>query len=100
MHVVPSGGVLQQMNHADRIGGLPAVLEPGVRSQLANRVIQRQESLGSQQKDRERGNTLPYGSNVEERLPCDLAAAGYIRLANAGNPLRPVTAYDGDRYAR
>ena len=51
MHIVPAGSVLKEMNHTDRIAGLPAVLVPEFRSEFVNRIIERELPLVDEPED-------------------------------------------------
>ena len=40
MQIVPAGGVFEQVDDADRVGGFPAILEIDLRDQLVHRVLE------------------------------------------------------------
>ena len=41
MHVVPSGGMFQQVHDAHRVGRLPAILKPDLGHEFVHRVQER-----------------------------------------------------------
>jgi hypothetical protein len=99
MQVVPSGGVLEQVDDTDRIGGLPAVLEPDLGDEFVDRVVEREPAFIDQFEDGERDESLGCGTDAEEGggsgglICCD------VRLAESVNPLRLIAANDGNGHA-
>jgi hypothetical protein len=98
MHIVPARGVLEKMDHAHRVGRLPAIFKPHFRDQFVHRIIERELALIGQHQDGERCKRLGGRSDAEQRFRRYLAIACHIRFAQTANPLRAVTMHNGDRY--
>ena len=99
VHVVPAGGVLEQVDDPHRIRLLPRVLEPDVRHEPANRVLQRQLAFVDQLQQRERGEGLGRRADAEQRRGGGGRVRGDVGEADAVDPLGAVAVDDRDRHA-
>ena len=81
MHVVPAGGVLEQVDDADGICSLPGVSVPDVGRVLTERIVQRELALFLQLEYGERREALCDGADAEERVGSSRAV-----LRRVGHP--------------
>jgi hypothetical protein len=100
MHIVPTGGVLEKVDHADRVGGFPAIFEPDVRREFTNRVLKGELALTSEFQDGKRRKSLGSGADAEQGFVGGGVIRGNVGLAKARNPFRAITMHNGDGHAR
>jgi len=83
VQIVEPRGVLEQMDHAHRVRGLPWVLERDPRREAARGIGKVQLALLFELEHRQGSEAFRNRADTEERVGRNIDAGGHIRLANA-----------------
>ncbi len=97
VQVVPARGVLEQVHHPDGIARFPWIVEPHLRREFVNGIVERQLALVDQHQDRQRYEGLRGRTDAEERIGGGGTITRQVGHAEAGDPFGPVFVNDRDR---
>ena len=100
VHVVPARGMFQQVDHAHRVSGFPAIFKPDLRHKLTHRVLKGKLAFVHQLEDGKRGKGLGCRADTKQCLVGRGVICCHIGLAEACDPFGTIAMHNGHGHTR